>query len=80
MDIEKEVKSIFENLTRDEFIKLLKDSGFEVRDGSGRVIYTEESDYVAEKQFFISVKYEMKKSSNITVENATNTFVLPAAC
>lgn len=80
MDIEKEVNSIFENLTRDQFIKLLEDSGFEVRDGTGRVIYTEASDSVADKHFYISVKYEMKKSLNITIDSETNTFVLPAAC
>jgi len=36
-----EVRKEFENLSRDEFIELLKDAGFEVEDGEGKVIYTD---------------------------------------
>ncbi len=80
MDFEKEARSIFENLTKDQFIQLLHESGFDVREGSGRVVYTEEFEVVAEKHFFISVKYSLKKSSNIMGDTEANTFVLPAAC
>lgn len=80
MDIEREVNSIFEHLTREQFIQLLKDSGCGVREGTGKVIFTEELDIVLEKQFLISMKYEMNKSLSIVLDNDMNTFPLPAAC
>ncbi|GAB6554270.1 hypothetical protein ACQVSN_08410 [Bacillus mobilis] len=41
MDVKQEVKALLDSLSRDELMDLLKKSGFEVREGKGRVIYTE---------------------------------------
>ncbi|HDR7855462.1 hypothetical protein [Bacillus paranthracis] len=57
MDAEREVKALLDSLSRDELIDLLKKSGFEVREGKGRVIYTEqEQEQINDKKVSKSYK------------------------
>lgn len=39
--MKKELDDYFENVSREQLIKDLKEAGFEVEDGSGKVIFTE---------------------------------------
>ncbi|MFE8701074.1 hypothetical protein ACFYKX_10755 [Cytobacillus sp. FJAT-54145] len=39
-----EVKAFFESLSREELISLLEESGFKVTDGTGQIIFEEETE------------------------------------
>lgn len=41
-EIAKEVREMFDNMSREEFVMELKKAGFEVADGEGKVIFAEE--------------------------------------
>lgn len=62
---EAEAKAFFENLSRDEFIGMLEDAGFDVSDGEGQVIYTDELN------FKVSTTYNAKMTINTNKVYAT---------
>lgn len=76
MSMEKNNKSIFDGLNREQFKELLIEAGFEVEDGEGKLIYTDE--VKSEFYFAIDSKYGSKKDE--VNKNDKNMPSFPIAC
>lgn len=76
MSVEKNNKSIFDGLNRDQFKELLIKAGFEVEDGEGKLIYTDE--VKSEFNFVIDSKYVGKKEPVNKIDKSMPSF--PIAC
>ncbi len=60
-------KEYIEGLSDDEFYKMLESVGFEVREGTGKIIFTDtHQDF---KKVIDGEKYRLNQNSNIKVSN-----------
>lgn len=75
-DIQKRVNDFFDSMDRDEFVDLLKVSGFELEDGEGRVIFDEEEDYSIEGEKTFSIKSTYKSTNRLNTNNVAGSFPL----
>ncbi len=65
-------EEFFSNLSDDEFYLLLEEAGFEVVDGTGEILFTDEEDTTEIKKFKFSEKgskFKLNEKSNIKVGN-----------
>lgn len=78
----KEAHDFFSNLSDEEFVSLLEDVGFDVKDGNGEggVVFTDEQ--VLHKKFQIKTTFSMKSNSYSSSKNTENHFssVYNTAC
>lgn len=68
-DLQKRVDDFFDSMDRDQFVDLLAEAGFEVEDGLGRVIFTEEKYFLEDKKkFSVDLTYKStyrQKTNNV---------------
>ncbi|MFD0619675.1 hypothetical protein ACFQZR_19585 [Paenibacillus sp. GCM10027629] len=76
-DIQKKVDDFFDSMDREEFVNLLKEAGFEVEDGDGRIIFTD--DYILEDTKQFSVRSTYKKTYSYTTNHVAEMVVLRPA-
>lgn len=78
-DIKKEVKELFDSLSRDELIELLIESGFEVNEnGTGKINYSEHDTKTSRVYANVTSKYNTQEQRNKQGSTGINSF--PVAC
>lgn len=70
------LESFFDGLNKDQFKNLLIEAGFEVEDGEGKIVYTDDSE--SQLSFKIEAKYDSKSNKENVTDNIMPFF--PVAC
>jgi len=71
-----EAVEFFESLSKEELKSLLSNAGFEVEDGAGEVIFTEE----LEGEVSFSIKANYKRGTSYSYQSVSLIPVYPRAC